>query len=66
MAKPIEPTPILEGEEALKFLKEMGRIDSLKPEDSEYKRREKFFKECEEILRKNPQLRIPITAELNL
>ena len=47
-----------EGEEALKFLREIKRIDSLKPDDPEYRRREKFFSECEEILVKNPRLRI--------
>ena len=46
MAKPIEPTPKLEGKDALRFLKEKDRIESLKPSDSEYKKRQKFFKEC--------------------
>lgn len=63
MAKPIEPTPVLEGKEALRFLKEVERIDSLKPEDPEYKKREKLFKECEKIIRKNPKLKIPIIKE---
>jgi hypothetical protein len=46
MAKPIEPTPKLEGNDALNFLKEKERIESLKPSDREYKERQKFFKEC--------------------
>jgi len=58
MARPIESTPALEGEEAVRFLEEMERIDSLKPGDPEYEKREKFFKECEELVANNPKLRI--------
>jgi hypothetical protein len=58
MARPIEPTPALEGDEALRFLEEKERIESLKPGDPEYEERKKFFKECEEISRRYPNLSI--------
>ncbi len=56
MARPIEPTPALEGDEALRFLEEMKRTESLKPGEPEYEKMKKFFKECDEILEKNPHL----------
>jgi len=58
MARPIEPTPVLEGDEALRFLEEMKRAESLKPGDPEYEQRKKLFKECKEIVEKNPRMRI--------
>ena len=58
MARPIEPTPVLEGDEALRFLEEMERMESLKPGDPEYEKMKKFFKECDEVLEKNPHLRL--------
>lgn len=52
MARPIEPTPTLEGEDAIRFLKEKERIDNLKSTDPEYIKRKEFFRECREIARK--------------
>jgi len=45
MAKPIEPTPILEGKDAEMLLKEVAeaRFDPVK---------EKFLKECDDIFNK--------------
>jgi hypothetical protein len=45
MAKPIEPTPILEGEDKSKFLSDLS---SLKYDE----KKEKFLKECDEIFSK--------------
>lgn len=45
MAKPIEPTPILEGENAIRLLKD---VDSA----SYDKNKEKFLKECADIYNK--------------
>lgn len=42
MAKPIEPTPILTGEDAKKVLKELEN-------DSHDSKKEAFLKECEDI-----------------
>jgi len=58
MARPIEPTPPLEGEAALKFLEEKERIENLKPGDPEYMERKKFQEECRDLLKKNPNMRI--------
>jgi len=58
MARPIEPTPPLEGDEALRFLEEKERIENLKPGDTEYEERKKFFKELDELFDKYPNLRI--------
>lgn len=52
MARPIEPTPILKGNDALNFLKEKERIESLKPSDKEYQDREKLFDRCIKIYKK--------------
>lgn len=46
MAKPIEPTPTLEGDDALRFLKEKERIESLKLTDPEAIKRHRFFEGC--------------------
>jgi len=54
MARPIEPTPPLEGEDALRFLEEMERVDSLKPGDPEYEERKKRTKELEKSLKNDP------------
>jgi len=51
MARPIEPTPVLEGDDALRFLKEKERIESLKPTDPEAIKRHRFFEECERTYR---------------
>ncbi len=58
MARLIEPTPVLEGDEALRFLKEKERVESLKPNDPEYESRKKFFNECRELVKRYPNLRI--------
>ncbi len=58
MARPIEPTPALEGDEALRFLEEMERTESLKPGDPEYEKIKKHAKELEELSKNNPFLRI--------
>ncbi len=42
MAKPIEPTPILEGKDAENLLKEIAS-------DSHDTKKEDFLKECEEV-----------------
>ncbi len=52
MAKPLEPIPTLKGRDALNFLREKDRIESLKPSDREYRDREKFFNRCVELYRK--------------
>ena len=52
MARPIEPTPTLKGNDALNFLKEKERIESLKPSDKEYQDREKLFDRCIEIYKR--------------
>ena len=49
MARPIEPIPTLRGKDALNFLKEKERIESLKPSDKEYRDREKLFTKCVEL-----------------
>lgn len=46
MARPLESIPTLKGNDALKFLKEKERIESLKPSDEESKDRAKFFDKC--------------------
>jgi len=46
MARPLELIEKLEGEDAMRFLDEMERIESLKPGDPEYEKREKFFEKC--------------------
>ena len=48
MARPLEPIPVLKGEDALNFLKEKARIESLRPADEEYVRRVEFFSKCME------------------
>jgi hypothetical protein len=58
MARPIEPTPTLRGKDAVNFLNEKKRIESLKPTDKEYKHREAFFNECIEIAEKYKPVRI--------
>ncbi len=52
MARPIEPTPVLTGEDAKRFLKEKERIDNLRPGDPEYEKRKAFFAECRRIYAK--------------
>lgn len=46
MAKPLLSIPTLKSKDALRFLKEKERIESLKETDEEYKKREAFFAEC--------------------
>ncbi len=58
MARPIEPTPPLEGKAALNFLEEKERIENLKPGDPEYKELKKRAKERKGLLKKNPNMRI--------
>ena len=58
MARPIEPTPPLEGEAALRFLEEKERIENLKPGDPEYEKRKKIREEGKELLKKYPNLSI--------
>jgi len=48
MARPLEPIPVLKGNDAVNFLREKARIESLKPTDEEYVRREEFFNKCVE------------------
>jgi hypothetical protein len=49
MAKPIEPTPILEGKAAEEFVAEMRRIESLPKDSPEYKSRLAFFDNCRKM-----------------
>jgi len=46
MARPIRLGTELEGEDAIRFLREMKRVESLKPGDPEYEKRERFFERC--------------------
>ena len=48
MARPLEPIPVLKGDDAVNFLREKVRIESLKPSDEEYVKREEFFNKCVE------------------
>ena len=43
MAKPIEPTPVLEGDDALRFVKELVETNKKITADSIKKAREKAF-----------------------
>ena len=47
MAKPIEPTPDLEGKDAERFLKDMGRSETIHNTN-----KEKFLGKCEELYKK--------------
>ena len=58
MARPIEPTPALEGDEALRFLEEMERVESLKPGDPEYEKMKKLANRIEKIPKNDSFLRI--------
>lgn len=49
MAKPIEPTPILKGEDATRFYKELESAE-LNPNPE----KAKFIKECVELYQKKP------------
>ena len=49
MARPIAPTPVLKGRDAVRFLKEKERIENLDPDSPEAKQREAFFNECIEL-----------------
>ena len=40
------------GQDAINFLREKERIESLKPDDPEYRERKKYFQECREIAEK--------------
>ncbi len=49
MAKPIEPTPILKGEDAKRFYEELDRAES-----SPSSKKAQFIKECVDIYMKKP------------
>jgi len=49
MARPIEPTPILKGEDAKRFYEDLDQAES-KPS----LKKAKFIKECIELYRKKP------------
>ena len=51
MAKPLKLGVKLKGDDAVRFLDEMDRIESLKPTDSEYRERKKYFKHCKRLAR---------------
>jgi len=52
LARPIELGTELEGEDALRFLREMKRVESLKPGDPEYEERKAYFTKCRRIAEK--------------
>jgi len=54
MAKPIEPTPILTGKDAVRFLKEKERIENLSPKSEEYGTLVSLGKACMELFRQKP------------
>lgn len=47
MAKPIEPTPTLEGEDAENFFKELNRVKT----KEEIEERKKLFEESDKVFR---------------
>lgn len=47
MAKPIEPTPILEGKDAENFFKELGRVKT----KQEIEKRKKLFEDSDRIFK---------------
>jgi hypothetical protein len=49
MARPLKLGVKLEGEDAINFLDEMDRVESLKPEDKEYAERKKYFEHCRRL-----------------
>ncbi len=49
MARLLELGVKLEGGDAIRFLDEMNRIESLKPTDKEYQERKKYFEYCENL-----------------
>lgn len=51
MARPLELGVKLKGDDAVRFLDEMDRIESLKPTDREYKERKRYFEYCEKLAR---------------
>lgn len=59
MARPIEPTPVLRGKDAERFLREKERIENLDPSCPEAKKRAAFFDECVALYKKHK----PVNAE---
>jgi len=51
MARPIKLGVKVTGDDAVRFLEEMDRIESLKPTDKEYKERKKYFEYCRKLAR---------------
>lgn len=51
MARPIKLVNRITGDDAVRFLEEMDRIESLKPTDKEYIERKKYFAYCEKLAR---------------
>ncbi len=51
MARPIKLVTTITGDDAVRFLEEMDRIESLKPTDKEYQERKKYFAYCEKLAR---------------
>lgn len=49
MDKPIKLVDKIYGRDAINFLREKERIESLKPDDPEYRERKEYFRECREI-----------------
>jgi len=52
MAKPFKIVDKVYGRDAISFLNEKERIESLKPDDLEYRERKKYFRECKKIASK--------------
>lgn len=49
MARPIKLVNRITGDDAVRFLEEMDRIESLKPTDKEYIERKKYFEYCRKL-----------------
>jgi len=49
MAKPIKLVEKVYGRDAINFLNEKERVESLKPNDPEYIERKEYFRECKGI-----------------
>jgi len=54
MAKPIEPTPILKGADAVRFVREKERMEKLNPKSEEHRRLVSLGKECLKLYKEKP------------
>jgi len=51
MARPIKLGTKITGDDAVRFIEEMDRIESLKPTDAEYIERKEYFEYCRKLAR---------------